>query len=238
MENKEIYSCRICGKIPDVSEFDFNKSDIELFDKSLDFDIQSPLKSGVIYRLSCIHDNIPLDCITHCISLGHPVRALAIEYWNKTNDISLQLNPCGICGNRVEVWISGVLNNERYNVHCDHPQMLPSCLESSLCVEDCLRWEDAVKNWNTLNPVRMRKSSSIFTDEECADFYRKYTRLRARIGSILREPSSFPDAKDFPHIWKRLYDFAAMSYDELMDEIEADSVILRDCWHPFRLSSD
>jgi hypothetical protein len=119
---------------------------------------------------------------------------------------------------------------EVFYVLCAHPNLRPLNSVPDLFVWNCPTRERAIEDWNKENPIRMRQPSAIFSEEDCAEFYRKYTRIRSRVELLQRNPTMLPDKEKCPHIWKRLDNFATMTYDELMDEIEADCVLLRDCW--------
>ena len=74
--------------------------------------------------------------------------------------------------------------------------------------------------------IEMTNTSRVrtrFSAEECNYLDRRYEQIRSRIEINMLIPP------ELPHIINRLKTIAAMSYDELMGEIEADYVIFKNC---------
>ena len=243
----QIKPCRVCGNVPTISVYVPDKKSIRkdiygIFGRGFIFDVLcdnliAEETDGPRYSISCFHE-------THS-SKARPIfilhrssREKAIEDWNKEHDIELQRNPCRVCGERVDMWVSvdrnvdsATYGKEKYNILCMHLNLKPKDSVPDLYVIDCPTWEKAVEDWNKENPVKMRSASTIFTEEECANFHRKYALLRTRLEMILCNPESMlPNAEEYPHIRNRLKALMAMSYDELMDEIEADYILSGDYW--------
>ena len=160
-----------------------------------------------------------------------------------TENTELQPNPCRICGsmpivsetNNADVLaelfdgyapeVYESFNTTTYCVECNHGNV--EGLEPILILCRPAR-EQAIVDWNKENPLQKRCTKHTFSTEERVRLEKNYRRIRSRIESIQDYPEgvSLASGEDM-HIWNRLKQLAEMSYDELMDEIEADYVLLQ-----------
>lgn len=135
----------------------------------------------------------------------------------------IKINPCRICGRVPEIEVYSDNDKTVYNLSCRH-----SKIELDVNVRqiyDRPSREIVITDWNKENP-QVKRENPRFSEKERAYFENRYNQLRTCIENIKHNPewaNLTPNVDMF--IWNRLNQLAAMSYDELMDEIEADYVI-------------
>jgi len=135
-----------------------------------------------------------------------------------------EIHPCRICGEVptvLEFTHDGVT---KYSLACRHSKSENQC-KTPIFIDDRLTRETAIADWNKENPL-IKRHIARFSEDERAYFERRYDVLRSRIEDIKTNPErALLTPKTDTYIWERLNKLAAMSYDELMSEIEADYVI-------------
>ena len=69
------------------------------------------------------------------------------------------------------------------------------------------------------------KNEPLFSAEDRVRLEKRYEGIRLRIKNTVEDSSWLPSYEECPHIWRRLYQLAGMSREEMMNEIEADYVL-------------
>ena len=149
---------------------------------------------------------------------------------------NIEIHPCRVCG--IVPTVSSASDDETtdlswgkaseckptFRLMCEHSGYEHQSLVRPFFISR-LTSEATIEDWNNRNPLHKRTSIR-FTAEERAKLDDNYERIRSMVDMIKGCPlsSGLVEGKEL-HIWKRLEQLTAMSFDDLMDEIEADYVL-------------